>query len=168
MRTHREIVISSFPHGKLLFEVIKRIEAVQSVELFVVLAVAAFHFAVMPRSIRSYEFVADAQFLQGLLKERKAVRTSGKEPVGKLCAVVRLHAFNEERELLHDMEKEHRRRVSIVFLKSFKVAEAAVFVDESVLIVLRSFFLSSNTALRNKFHVDLDALAWILHLFVRF
>ena len=31
------------------FEVVKRIEAVQSVELFVVLAVAAFHFAVMPR-----------------------------------------------------------------------------------------------------------------------
>ena len=55
-----------------------------------------------------------------------------------------------------------------MFLKSFKVAEAAVFIDESVLIVLRSFFLSSNTALRDKFHVDLDALAWILHLFVRF
>ena len=70
-RTHREIVISPFSYDKLLFEVVERIKAVQSVKLFVVLAVAAFHFAVMPRSIRPYEFVADAQFLQGLLKERK-------------------------------------------------------------------------------------------------
>ena len=145
-RTHREVVISTFSYGKLLFEVVKRIEG----------------------GIWPYEFVADAQFLQGLLKECKPFRTFRKQPVGKLCTVVRLHAFNEERELLHYMKKENRRRVSIVFLKSLKLAEAAVFVDESVLIVLRSFFLSSNTTLRNEFHVNLDALAWILHLFVRF
>ena len=80
----------------------------QSVELFVVLAVAAFHFAIVSWGVWPYEFVADAQFLQGLLKECKAVRTSGKKPVGKLCTVVCLHAFNAERELLHYMEKKHR------------------------------------------------------------
>lgn len=55
-----------------------------------------------------------------------------------------------------------------MFFKCFKISETAVFIDKSVLIVLRSFFLSSNTALRDEFHVDLDALAWVLHLLVRF
>lgn len=55
-----------------------------------------------------------------------------------------------------------------MFLKCFKVPEAAVFIDKSVLIVLRSFFSSSNTTLRDEFHVDLDALTWVLHLLVGF
>ena len=46
-RTHREIVICPFSYGELLFEVLKRIEAMQSVELFVVLAVTALHFTVV-------------------------------------------------------------------------------------------------------------------------
>ena len=163
-----EGVISYSFFDKLLVDVVIWFKVVQSVEFFFVFAVAAFHLAIVFWCIWPYEFVAVAQFLQGLLKECKPFRTFRKQPVGKLCTVVRLHAFNEERELLHYMKKENRRRVSIVFLKSLKIAEAAVFVDESVLIVLRSFFLSSNTTLRNEFHVNLDALAWILHLFVRF
>ena len=62
-RTHREIVICPFSYGELLFEVLKRIEAMQSVELFVVLAVTALHFTVVPWGIWPYHFVTDAQFL---------------------------------------------------------------------------------------------------------
>ena len=62
-RTHREIVMCPFSYGELLFEVLKRIEAMQSVELFVVLAVTALHFTVVPWGIWPYHFVTDAQFL---------------------------------------------------------------------------------------------------------
>ena len=60
-RTHREIVIGSFPYGKLLFEIFKGIESVRSVKLFIVFAVTAFHLAIMPGSIWANELMPDAK-----------------------------------------------------------------------------------------------------------
>lgn len=62
-RAHREIVISAFSHGKLLFKIVKGIEGVTGVEFFVVLTVAALYFAVVSWGVGPYELVTDAQFL---------------------------------------------------------------------------------------------------------
>ena len=55
-----------------------------------------------------------------------------------------------------------------MFFKSFYKAPAGVFVNGSVLIELLSFGLVHKTDGRDKFHVDLDALAGMVHLLIRF
>ena len=60
-RTHREIVIGSFPHGKLLFEILKRIESVRSVKFFIVFAMTAFYLTIMPGGIWADELMPDAK-----------------------------------------------------------------------------------------------------------
>ncbi len=62
-RTHGKIVVCAFPNSKLLFEVIKRIELVASIEVFVIFPVAPFNLAIVPRRIRLNELVPDAEFL---------------------------------------------------------------------------------------------------------
>ena len=47
---HGEIVVFALPGCKLFLEVTEGIELVRCVEVFVVLAVAAFHLAIVPRS----------------------------------------------------------------------------------------------------------------------
>ena len=51
-RTHREIVILALASGKLLFEVIKGVELVYSIKLFIVFAMTAFYFAVVLGCVR--------------------------------------------------------------------------------------------------------------------
>ena len=43
------------------------------IETFLIFSVAAFHFTVMPRSVRANELVADMQFIGNGLKERQQV-----------------------------------------------------------------------------------------------
>ena len=59
-RTDGEIIVLSLASGKLSSEVGERIELVGSVELFVVLAMAALHLAIVAGRVRSDGFVADA------------------------------------------------------------------------------------------------------------
>lgn len=58
---HREGILFAFPEGELLFKVVKRVELVRGVEVFVALTMAALHLAVMPGSIRFDQFVANAE-----------------------------------------------------------------------------------------------------------
>ena len=59
--THGEMVVSAFADSELLFEVIKGIKAVRSIELLVVLSVRPFYLAIVPRGKNANEFVPDAK-----------------------------------------------------------------------------------------------------------
>ena len=62
------------------------------IETFVILPVAAFHFAVMSGRIWTNQLVPDAVALQMCLEERRLVFV-GCKAVGEFCSVVRLDAF---------------------------------------------------------------------------
>lgn len=54
-----------------------------------------------------------------------------------------------------------------MLLKRLQITEAAVFVEEGILIISAFFGSGANqAALRDKFDVNLHPLAWILHLFI--
>ena len=55
-----------------------------------------------------------------------------------------------------------------MFFEGLQIAESAVFVNEGILIPLCPRFLTHDTHFRNIFHIDLDSLTRVLHLFVRF
>ena len=59
--THRKMVVSTFTDSELFFEIVEGIEAVRSIEFFVVLSVRSFHLAIVPRRIRANEFVTNAK-----------------------------------------------------------------------------------------------------------
>jgi hypothetical protein len=58
---HGEGIVLALPDGKLFLKVLERVEFVGGIEIFVVLAVTAFHLSVMSRSIGLNELVADAE-----------------------------------------------------------------------------------------------------------
>ena len=66
--THGEKIVLSVPDSKLLLEILEGIEAVRSVEILVVLAVAAFNFTVVSGSIGADQLVTNTQLLQCFLK----------------------------------------------------------------------------------------------------
>ena len=54
--------------SKLRFKVRKGVKAVRRVEAFLVFAVAALYFAIMPRGVRPDELVAKAKFFRRCFK----------------------------------------------------------------------------------------------------
>ena len=70
---HGEMVVSALTDRELLFEIIKGIETVRSIELFVVFSVRPLDLAVVPRGKNSNEFVPDAKLAQRLFKKRFSV-----------------------------------------------------------------------------------------------
>ena len=116
-RTHREIVVLVLPNGKLLFEVIKGVELVASIELLVVFSVAAFHLAVVPGRKRFDLFVADAELRQCFLEEGKRLCVVPTHAVGKFKPIVCLDTFDGIRELFNHMQKKLCRRIGAVLLK---------------------------------------------------
>ena len=71
--THGEMVVSAFTDSELLFEVIKGIETVRSIELLIVFSVRPLDLAVVPRGKNSNELVPDAKLAQRLFKKRFSV-----------------------------------------------------------------------------------------------
>lgn len=78
----------------MLSEVIKGEKLVGSIELLVVLAVAAFNFTVMSGSKGTNELVANAQLSQGFLKQRGFLGPNGAKTIGKFWAVIGLNTLN--------------------------------------------------------------------------
>ena len=69
--SHREVVRAAIVNGKLLCEIIQRIESVAGVKTFLILAVAALDLAVVARGIRANALVANAQLSGSLFKQRR-------------------------------------------------------------------------------------------------
>ena len=138
------------------------------IELFVILAVTALYFAIVPGCIWADEFVTDAQTLKLQLKEGWLVTSFGKKTVGKFGAVVRLDTFNGKGKPFDHMAQENGGRIGAVLLKRLDITKPAVLVQKGILIPLGGLLLANDTGLRHEFHIDLHPLAGILHLFIGF
>lgn len=169
---HGESIVLALADGELFLEVGEGEELVGSVEVLVVFAVAALDLSIVPGSIRTDELVADAELRKGGFEKGGQGLLPGDEAVGKLRAVIGLHALNGEREFVGTMVDELSRGKGAAFGEGFQVTEAAIFVNKGVLIEMPSVFLRfphglpDQTAFRDEFDVDLDPLAGILHLLV--
>ena len=81
---------------ELLVKVEERKERGTTIETLLVLSMATLHLAVMPWSVRTDKLVADAELSSGILKKRRQMTLAVGKTVGKLKAVVRLHAFHAD------------------------------------------------------------------------
>ena len=82
--------------GKLLCKVIQGIKAAAGVKAFLILAVAALHFAVVARRVGADELVADTQLGGSGLKQSREIPLAVGKTVGKFKAVVRLDTFHAD------------------------------------------------------------------------
>lgn len=138
------------------------------IKALIVLSVTSFHFAIVSWSIGTDQFVPDAMLLQMNLKHGRFLTVCGKA-VGKFRAIIRLDAFNGKRECFYQMIYEHGRGISIMFLKSFHEAPSGILVNSSILEELFSNHFAVHKAGRgNKFHINLDTLTGMIHLFIGF
>ena len=165
--THREVVVFVLPDSKLFLKVFEGIELVGSVEILIIFAVAAFYLPVVTRREDFDELVADTQFFKCALKESRPLFLGAVHPGREFCAVICLDALDGIRELLHTVPNEYGRRVRIVLFKGLQITKAAVFVDESILVIIPSVLrriihrFSDQACFGNVFHVDLYPLAGI-------
>ena len=68
--SHGQVIGTAVMDSKLFDKVIEGIEGMTGIKFFVIFSVAAFHFAVMPRSKGTNLLVPDAKTSQRVLKER--------------------------------------------------------------------------------------------------
>ena len=68
-RSHGQVVGTAIVDGKLLCEIVQRIEGMAGIKAFLILAMAALDFVVMARGIRTNELVPNAQFGSSLFKQ---------------------------------------------------------------------------------------------------
>lgn len=167
-RSHKEIIILSLPGSKPFGKVLKGIEFVAGVELPIVFPVTAFHLAVVSWREWLDLFVANNKPIQRLLKECQRLFLTVAHFICKLKPIICLDALNGIGELLYHMLDKLGGRVSALLPERLQIAEAAVFIDEGILIKLLSCCLSDQTRTWDIFHIDLDFLPRILHFLIRF
>ena len=94
------------------------------VKVLIILAVRAFHFAVMACGERSDQLMHDLSLFERALKERKIVGRRTAEAFGELKPVVGLDTFDGKAEpfkVIEHMNEKLRGGVGTVLLKSFKI-----------------------------------------------
>ena len=137
------------------------------VEAFLVLAMAALDFAIVPRSVRSNELMPDSQLGSCLLKQCWQIAFAAGETVGKLGAVVCLNAFYPDAVaciLCGQPAKEIRGRISGLLRIGGKEPQTGKFVGGGVL--EQAKLRIRDTAARNDLHIHLYALTRMGHLLI--
>lgn len=165
-RAHLSVIGAGVVNSELMSKVVEGEETVGVIKALLILTMAAFDLAVMAGRIGANEFVPDAEANGGLFETGGNVLFGVGKAVGKLKAIVGLHTLDGIRELFDNMPEKLRGRVGAVLLKCPQIPEAAVFINERVLIPLCAILLSDNTGLGDELHIDLYPLAGVLHLFV--
>ena len=95
-RSHGEVVGAAVVDSKLHCKVIQREKAAAGVKAFLILAVAALHFAVVARRIGADELVADTQLGGGGLKQSREIPLAVGKTVGELKSIVSLDTFHAD------------------------------------------------------------------------
>lgn len=93
-RPHGKVVRALVVDGKLLRKIVQREESVAGIKVFLVLAVTAFHLAVVSERIRTYQLVPDLQALCSFFEEGRKNSLAIRKAVGKFKTVVGLDAFD--------------------------------------------------------------------------
>ena len=81
-------------NGKLSLKIIKRVELVSGIEIFVVFAAGTLYFTVVTRGEGTNQFVCNLSLFERALKERKIIRRGAAEALGKFKSVVGLNAIH--------------------------------------------------------------------------
>ena len=76
-------------NGELLCKVVQRVEGVAR-KTFLILTVAALHFAVVPRGVGASELVPNTELGSCLFKKGRQVTPAVGKPVGELKPIVRV------------------------------------------------------------------------------
>ena len=100
-------------------EVLKGIEFVRGVEVFIVLTVATLDLAVVSRGKDLDSLVPNTKFCQRALEQRRSCGFGNLHLIGKLAAVVGLYALNGKRKTLHTMPDEGRGGIGAVVFERF-------------------------------------------------
>ena len=166
--THGEIVVASEMNGKLLFEVLKGMESVGRIEVFIVLPVGTLHFAVVSRRVWTDELMPYPQLFEARLKERKFSLLVFIKGFDELHAVVRLNALYLEGECLYEHFEKLYRGVSALFLKSSYEAKAGILINGGVLVetLFHDLRVSRDTDGRDDLYVYLYPFPRIMHWFI--
>ena len=136
------------------------------IEPFIVLPVAAFYLPVVPGCIGTNDFVTNPVHFQVFLEESGLFPVRGKA-VGKFCPIVCLDTFNRAGEGFYQMFHKLSGRIGAVFLKRFHKTPSGILIDRCVLKELFSDDLAVfQTGGGDKFHIHLEALTGIVHLFI--
>ena len=154
--------------SKLLCKVVQGVKAVAGVKAFLVLPVAALHFAVVARCIGTDQLVADAKPDSGGLEEGGHVPLAVGKTVGELKAVVRLNAFYPDAPAGIPLEQPFQEvggGVGALFRVGCQKAQAGELVDGGIL--EQPQLRICNTPAGHYLHIHLDTLAGISHLLVR-
>ena len=166
--SHRKIVILTLSNSELLFEVCKAIEFTTCVELLVVFPVAALHLSVMSGRVRLNELVPNTELIQSLFKQGSLWVFAISQTIGEFKSIVCLNTLNHIRKLLYNILEELRRRIGAMLLVCLQDPIATVFINKCVLEITFTFRFTDQAGFWNIFHINLDSLPRILHLFVRF
>ena len=138
------------------------------VKAFLVLPVAAFHFAVVTRRIGTDELVADAELGSGGLKQGGQVFLAVGKTIGELKSVVRLDALHPDAPAgipLLQLFQEVGGGVGTLFRVGGQKAQTGELVNGGIL--EQAKLVVWNTPAWHYLYIYLDPLAWIGHLLIR-
>ena len=136
------------------------------IETLVILSVAAFHLPVMPWGKGADDFVADPVHFQAFLEKSGLLPVGGKT-VGEFGPIIGLDALDRTGKGLHQMIYKLSGGIGAVLLKCLHKTPAGILIDGRVLEKLLSDHLGVfQTGRWNKFHINLEALSWMIHLFI--
>ena len=135
------------------------------IESLVILSVTSLYFSVMTGRKGTYYFVLDPVLCQMDLKESGLVPI-GSETVCELGTVVSLETFDGEGKGFDQMFQEESGGIGIVFLEGFHKTPAGELIDCCVLKEILTYCLVDQTYSRDEFHVNLDTLTGVKHLFI--
>ena len=83
-------------NGKLSLKIIKRVEFVSGIKIFIVFAVGTFYLTVMARGERTDQFVGNLSLFERTLKERKITGRRAAETLGKFKAIISLNTIHSK------------------------------------------------------------------------
>lgn len=138
------------------------------IKTLIILPMTSLYFSIVTRCKGPDEFMPYPMCFQVLLKESRLVPVRSKA-VGKFGSIIRLDAFDGERERFYQVFHKLRRRIGAMFLKGFHEAPSGILINGCILEKL----LPNNPAVfkaggRNEFDVHLDTLTGIGHLLIGF
>ena len=159
--------------GELFSKIVKRIETVRRIKFFIIFSVTAFYFAVMSWRERPDLFMLDTKLFKRFFEECRRPFPAVPHLICKLKSVICLNAFYDVWELLYYVFQENGRGICVFFLESLQITKTAIFINKGVLVVVTTalfsilYGCSNKTRRRNIFHIDLNLLTGIPHLFIK-
>lgn len=155
-------------NSELFGEVIQGVKTVARVKAFLVLPVAALHFSVVTGCVGADEFVPDAQFDGSGLKQRGQISLAVGKAVGEFNAIVGLDTLHPDAPAGVPLDQPFQKicgGIGGLLRVGSQEAQACKLINGGVL--EQAQLRVRNAPAGYYFHIHLNTLARISHLFVR-